>query len=183
MPTYPTIKTFKSGFYNSKRVNGVDDRTYTAEDVRKPYDTVFTDGIMPDSDGTAGDTLKVTAAGGMAISIGTGHAKIGGAWFENTGIYAITLDPASSYTRYDAIIIQNNDDEAVRDSAISVRSFTTVPTVADLTRNDTVYEICLAYVKIPALAASITDNDIIDTRLDGSLCNVMSGVGAMVVRT
>lgn len=183
MPTYPTIKTFKSGFYNNKQIDGVNDRVYTAEDVRKPYDTVFTDGIMPDSDGTAGDTLKVTAAGGMAISIATGHAKLGGAWFENSGIYTITLDAASSYTRYDAIIIQNNDDDEVRDSAITVRSFTTVPTVADLTRNDTVYEICLAYVKIPALAASISDADIIDTRLDGSLCNVMSGVGAMVVRT
>lgn len=183
MPTYPAIRTYNSGFYNSQNIDGVDDRVYTAEDVRKPYDTVFTDGIMPDHDGTAGDTLKVTAAGNMAVSIAAGHAKLGGAWFENTAAYTITLDGSSSYDRYDAIILHNNDNDEVRDSSILVRSLANIPTVNDLIRDDKIYEICLAYVKVPAFASSITDSDIIDTRLDGALCNVMSGVGAVVVRT
>lgn len=183
MPTYPAIKTYRSGFYNNQRTDGVDDRVYTAEDVRKPYDTIFTDGIKPDHDGTAGTTLEVTAAGNMAVSVAAGHAKLGGAWFENTGVYTITLDASSSYDRYDAIILHNNDNDEVRDSSILVRSLTNIPTVNDLIRDDKIYELCIAYVKVPAFATSITAADIIDTRLDGALCNVMSGVGSVVVRT
>ena len=183
MPTYPAIRTYRGGFYNNKNVNGADDRVYTAEDVRRPYDTVFTDGILPDRDGTSGDTLKVSVVGEMGVSIAPGHAKLGGAWFENTAAYNITLDSAGSADRYDAIIIRNDDSDDVRDVNIYVNSFTSVPTVANLQRDEKVYEVCVAYVRVPALATSITASNITDTRDDGSLCNVMSGVGAMVIRT
>ena len=183
MPTYPTSKTYRGGFYNSKNTGGTEDRVYTAEDVRKPYDTVFSDGIMPDKDGLAGNTLQVTAAGGMNIAVAVGNAKLGGAWFENTSAYTITLDAAGSTDRYDAVIIRNDDSEDVREPSIYILSSAEVPTVNALTRSDTIYEICVAYVKVPALAIEITADNITDTRLDGSLCDVMSGVGAMVVRS
>lgn len=178
MPIYPSAKTYRGGFYNSKN----QDRLYTAEDVRKPYDVVFTDGVKPDADGTAGTNLKVTANGGMAISIAAGYAKLGGAWFENDAAYTITLDAAGSTTRYDAVIIRNDDSENVREPSILIKSLSTIPTVADLARTENVYEICVAYVTVPALATSISASNITDTRTDGALCNVMSGVGAMVVR-
>lgn len=183
MPTYPTLKTFRGGFYNNKKVNGNDDRVYTAEDIRKPYDTVFTDGIQPDADGTAGETLKVTSAGGMEISVSVGNAKLGGAWFENTGAYNIVLDTASNIVRYDCVIIRNDDSEDVREPSIYIKSLNSAPTEADLTRNSDIYEICVAYIVVPALATSISDADIVDTREHGKLCNVMSGVGAVVVRS
>ena len=183
MPSYPAIKTFKGGFYNNKKTNGVDDRVYSAEDIRKPYDTLFTDGIQPIEDGTAGDTLKVTPAGGMAITVGVGNAKLGGAWFQNEAGYTITLDPASAYERFDAVILRNDDSDAVRAPSIYIRSSSTQPTVSDLTRSGDVYELCIAYVRVPALADTIAESNIVDTRTDGALCNVMSGVGAMVVRT
>lgn len=183
MPIYQSIKTYRGGFYNSKKVNGNDDRAYNAEDVRKPYDTVFTDGVMPDADGTAGETLRVTAGGGMIISVNPGNAKLGGAWFENTAKYNITLDTAASAIRYDCVILRNDDTDDVREPSIYIKSLSAIPTLADLTRTDKIYEVCLAYVRVPALATSIGASNIVDTREDGSLCNVMSGVGAMVVRT
>lgn len=183
MPTYPEKATYRAGFYNNRKVNGVDDRVYTAEDVRKPYDTVFTDGIMPDRDGTAGDTLKVSLVDGMTVSVGAGHAKLGGAWFENTAAYNIILDAAGSATRYDCVIIRNDDNEYARAPSIHIKSLSAPPTVNDLERTDKVYEVCVAYVTVGALVTSLQASNIIDTRMDGSLCNVMSGVGAMVVRT
>lgn len=183
MPTYPANKTYRGGFYNNKVVNGMDDRVYTAADVRKPYDVIFSDGIKPEADGTAGDMLKVTANSGMTISVGTGYAKLGGAWFENEANYHITLDTAASTDRYDCVIIRNDDSEAVRAPSIYIKSLTKAPTVADLTRNADIYEICVAYIRVPAFATAITASNINDTREDGSLCNIMSGVGAMVVRT
>lgn len=183
MPTYPIIKTFKGGFYNSRKVNGADDRVYTAEDLRRPYDTVYSDGILPQPDGTAGTTLQVTATSGMGIAVGIGHAKLGGAWFENTAIYGITLDTAGSADRYDCVIIRNDDTEAVREPSIYIKSLDHIPTVADLTRSEQIYEICVAYVLVKALSSSISASNIVDTRTDGSLCNVMSGVGATVAVT
>lgn len=183
MPVYPSQKTFRGGFYNNKITNGSNDRVYTAEDIRKPYDVVFTDGVMPEADGTVGDTLRVKSNNGMAISVLPGNAKLGGAWFENTAIYNITLDVASSTDRYDCVILRNDDSEEVREPSINIKSLTRIPTVGDLIRNDKIYEVCLAYIRVPALATDLTDSNITDTRDNGSLCNVMSGVGAMVVRT
>lgn len=180
MPTYQSNKTYRGGFYNSKVVNGSNDRVYTAEDIRKPYDTVFTDGVMPEADGTAGSTLKVESKGDLVIAINKGNAKLGGAWFENDAPYNITLDPHGSAVRYDCVIVRNDDSDAVREPNIYIKSLSRVPNINDLTRTGEVYEICLAYVHIPAVSGDVT---ITDTREDGQLCNVMSGVGAMVVRT
>lgn len=189
MPTYPELKTYEAGFYNNKRTGNTDDRVYSAKDVREPYCTVFSKGIMPDTDGTAGGYLKVTAVSGMQISVAAGTANLG-AWFKNKGEYKITLDPAGGSVRYDCVIIRSDDISTTRsdnvavdrEPSIYIKSLTAVPTINDLIRNDNTYEMCLAYVKVNALATSIISDNIIDTRTDGSLCNVMSGVGATVVR-
>lgn len=182
MPTYPANKTFRGGFYNNHVVNGQDDRVYTAEDVRKPYDTVFTDGILPEADGTPGECLKVSSTGAMGISVGVGNAKLGGAWFENENPYNITLDVGGASLRYDCVIIRNDDSDGVREPSIYIKSLSAPPKVSDLTRDDMIYEICVAYVQVAALASSISARNIVDTRTHGTLCNVMSGVGATVVR-
>lgn len=184
MPTYPITKTYRGGFYNNKKdAIGNDDRAYTAEDMRKPYDIVFTDGIKPDSDGTAGEGLKVTPTGGLGITIAAGHAKLGGAWFTNDSAYKITLDAGSTTVRYDCVILRNDDTDEVRSPSIYIKPLSAVPTVDNLIRNDKIYEVCIAYIRVPALATSITASNITDTRDEGRLCNIMSGVGAVVTRT
>ena len=126
--------------------------------------------------------LKVSATGGMRIAVAAGEANLG-AWFINESAFNITLDNATGADRYDCVIIRNDDNDAVRMPSIHIKSLSRVPTVNDLTRDDKIYEVCVAYVRVPALATSITAANITDTRDDGQLCNVMSGVGAMVVRT
>lgn len=183
MPIYPSTPSFRFYFHNNVVANGRNDREYTAKDMRKPYDTIYSDGVKPDADGTAGNELKVTAAGGMAISVAKGCAKVGGAYCENESAYNITLDAAGSADRYDCVIVQNDDNDNVRDGNIYIKPLSAKPTVANLTRSGGIYELCIAYVHIPAFAMSVTDTNITDTREDGQLCNVMSGVGASVVRT
>ena len=63
MPKYSTIKTYRSGFYTNKN----DGRVYSAEDMRKPYDVIYTDGIKPDADGMPNDNLKVSVHSPMEI--------------------------------------------------------------------------------------------------------------------
>lgn len=176
--------TYKSGFYNNKVVNGVNDRPYTAEEMRNPYRAVYTDGVRPTSDGTAGNELKVVASNGRYIAVSTGFAILGGAWFINESAYLIELDPAIDTTRYDCVIIQNDDNDNARSSKIYVKSLGHKPTIDDLEpRDGNIYEICVGYVTVPPTTDIITDDLITDTREDGVLCNLMSGVGATVVRT
>ena len=179
MPIYQTIKTYRSGFYTNKN----DGRVYSAEDVRKPYNVIYSDGIKPDSDGLPNNNLKVNAYAGMQIAISSGFAKLGGAWFENNSSYIIELDSPIATTRYDCVILRNDDSEDVRDSQIYIKSLNHVPTINDLERTNLIYEVCIGYVTVKSTTISITEADITDTRIDGSLCNVMSGVGAIVVRT
>lgn len=183
MPVYGT-RTYKGGFYNNKVVNGNNDRVYSAADVRKPYDVIYTDGIKPDHDGTAGDNLKVIAnASGNGVEVLKGFAKVGGAWFENTANFQITLDNPISTTSYDCVILRNDDNDNVRDCSIYVKRLANKPTINDLIRDGGIYELCLAYVVISTNSLVIEDANIVDTRTDGELCNVMSGVGSNVVRT
>lgn len=182
MPTYGSI-TYKAGFYhNKKQSNGLDDRAYTAEDLRKPYNSIYTKGVKPEADGTTGEVLKVNAAGGMNITVAPGEANLG-AWFINESTFTITLDNSTGADRYDCVIIRNDDNDAVRAPSIYIKSLSRVPTVDDLLRDGKIYEVCIAYVRVPALATVITQANITDTRDHGQLCNVMSGVGAMVIRT
>ena len=182
MPKYGTI-TYNAGFYNNKKnENGENDRTYTAQDLRKPYNSVYTKGIKPDADGTTAELLKVVAAGGMDIAVLAGEANLG-AWFENRSAFYITLDASTGEDRYDCVIIRNDDSDDVRLPSIYIKSLSRVPTLADLTRNEDIYEICVGYVRVPALAPEVTQSNITDTRDHGQLCNIMSGVGAMVIRT
>lgn len=184
MPVYPLNKTYRGGFYHNKKdANGTNDRVYGAEDLRKPYNVIYTDGIKPDADGMAGDNLKVSALDGLKISVAAGFAQLGGAWFENESAYIITLDTANAADRYDCVIIRNDDNESVREPSIYIKSLSAIPTINNLTREGGIYEICVAYVRVPALATGITGANIVDTRTDGALCNVMSGVGATVIRT
>lgn len=182
MPTYGSI-TYKAGFYhNIKQSNGRDDRVYTAEDLRKPYNSIYTRGIKPEADGTTGEVLKVNAAGGMNITVAKGEANLG-AWFINESAFTITLDNSTGADRYDCVIIRNDDNDAVRAPSIYIKSLSRVPTASDLVRDEKIYEICVGYVRVPALATTISQANITDTRDHGQLCNVMSGVGAMVIRT
>lgn len=182
MPTYATNKTYRGGFYTNKNTNGVNDRVYSAEDVRKPYDVIFSDGLKPDVDGTAGDNLKVSSNGGFSISVNSGFAKLGGAWFENEAPYVITLDNPTASTRYDCVILRNDDSDAVREPSIYIKSLEVVPTYDILERTDDVYEVCLAYIVVAPSSVGFSDSDIVDTRTTSGLCNVMTGVGTTVVR-
>lgn len=177
MPVYPQNPTYISGFHNNKIVNGKNDREYSALDIREPYRSVFSNGVKPNDNGVLGDDLQVQLVGGMQIRVAAGRGIFGGAFFWNKSTYNITLDTASSSTRYDCVIIQNDDTENVRNTTIYVKSLDHIPTISDLKRQgDDINEYCLGYVIVPALSTSILGSNIVDTRLDQNLCGVITGV-------
>ena len=182
MATQYGNQTWRSGFYTNKIENGENTRVYTAEDIRKPYDVIFTDGIKPDVTGTAGENLKVEVVDVHQVIVKPGFAKLGGAWFENKANFSITLDPPSERTRYDCIIIKNDDSDDVRDSEIYVKTVYSTDEIT-VTQAGNIYEVCVGYLQITANTQDYSEDGVlVDTRGNSTLCPIMSGVGTTVVR-
>ena len=171
-----------SGFYNSKKVNNVLDRPYTAKDLRKPYDVIYSDGIKPAKDGTVGEYFKVVVTDeDYVVEIKSGFAKVGGAWIENDAPVTITLNsPNSSNTKYALIKLINDESERKAKFDVEYVEDTAPSYINKVIDNGS--QVCLAYVKIEPTTTEITDAMIVDTRESEDFCGVMSGTGATVLR-
>lgn len=151
----------------------LDNTQYLAEDVRL-YHIARTTGIF----NVTGEDLKVSASGGMNVKISPGYAflltaksAIGGFTYGNTSDVTLTIDIASSITRYDYISVRyvkgSNSCELAYVRGDDGRPTTPV-------RNENIYEIILAIIQVPANASAITAGNIIDTRLNETFCGIVT---------
>lgn len=156
----------KSGFYNAFEVDGVYDRTYSADEYTNFYSAFLTDGVRRSND----DDLKCTAAG-LVISIAAGYAICGSKWVHNESSYDLpaVVPPTGSYSRIDRVFLHVNTTEGVRAASFVYREGTpaATPTPPDKSSATGVFELCLANVTVAPNASSVT---IQDTRAIASLC-------------
>lgn len=157
-------------FYNSIEVDGVKDRPYDADSFSDWLKKFFTTGVF-------NGELRVTASGGMGISVASGYCNINGKvmMFDTTPLTVGTAD--SQYYRIDSVIIERNDTQRnffvkiVQGSVGAESSVTGVTPV----RSGGVYQLVLARIKVKPGATSITQADITDTRSNKSLCGIVAG--------
>ena len=92
------------GFFNAVNY----DRTYTAEDMNRPYSRIVADGVFPTAQGTASTDLQVVSAGsGMRITVKAGQGMFASKWFENPSSIIITVPNNNAlYARFDSVIVQ-----------------------------------------------------------------------------
>ena len=99
------------GFYNS--VNG--DRLYYSSDFSNMFDGLIIDGVFA----SIGTAFSVKAAGGLTVNIGTGKAWFNHTWTINDSIMPMTApDSDALLDRIDAIVLEVNSSESVRDNTI-----------------------------------------------------------------
>lgn len=134
------------------------DRNYNADDISDWLDVVLPTGIIKSETG-----LKVTAAGGMAVSVNVGKAVINGKPYRNDSAKAFTIDtaPTGSTPRVDLIVLRFDRNTSVRNTYLAYKKGTGAAVPA-LVRTDLIYELALAKVTVaPAVteisAAAITD--------------------------
>ena len=120
------------------------DRNYNADDISDWFSIVCDTGVVKtNAEGGEPQGLKVVAAGGMAVNVKVGKATIKGKGYINDSIKAFTCDAAGSSVRYDYIVLRYNNVQttATTSRKISieyVKGTGAVPTVANLTRNETI---------------------------------------------
>lgn len=132
----------------------------------------FRDGVF------SGDALQVLAGSGLTATVGTGGVMVQGRVKHLTTAQTVEFETASSLPRLDRVVVRRDLSNNVRDLVIDVLKGTpaTTPAAPTLTRNETVWEICLATVRITANATSVQQSNITDTRLDSSLCGIVAAV-------
>lgn len=159
----------KSSFFNS--VSG--DRVYRAEEWAEYFASFIGNGVFP----VPSTSLQVVAGSGMAVAVKTGKAWINGYFYYNTSDLPVTLATADGVlNRIDRIVVRWDLTE--RKISVAVKSSTpaTFPVAPALQRDADAYELCLADVLVGAGVTAISQANITDRRLDGSLCGVVAGV-------
>ena len=156
----------KSGFYNAFEVDGVYDRTYSADEYTDFYAAFLTDGVRRSNN----DDLKCTASG-LVISIAAGYAICGSKWVHNESAYELpaVVPPVGSYSRIDRVFLHVDTTEGTRAASFVYREGTPAATPTPPAKSSAtgVFELCLANVTVAPNASSVT---VQDTRAVDSLC-------------
>ena len=152
----------KSGFFTSILSAGVYDRQYTAKDYTDMIGVFISNGVRRSEE----DDFKVTASG-LVLSLNAGYAMIAGHYCRNTSTYSLpAVVPPTGGSRVDRVVLR-------LDTSITTRSIGVVylegngTTAPSLTRNDVIYDLCLAEVTSTAGSTSVS---VVDTRSDADLC-------------
>lgn len=144
-----------SGFFNS--LNG--DRKYNAETMSAIFDGVIRDGIFE----TIGTCFTVSASGGNELTIGPGRAWFNSKWISNDAPIKMVA-PASDLLvpRYDAVVIDVNTSDEVRECSIKIISGTASaePVKPEMESTDYVHQYPLCYILRGANTTSIEQTDI-----------------------
>ncbi len=149
---------------------GVWDREYFAQQFTDYFRRLVTTGVMK---GESGELKVSTEGNSMITTLNTGVAYVVGRSYENTSPLSHTHDTeVLGKNRIDRIVVRLD----LRTESRFVKSFikkgvaSTIPVPPDLQRDQFIYEISLAQVKIIGGQTYINANDVIDERGKTDIC-------------
>lgn len=158
------IFSVNCGFFDA--VNS--DRTYSADDMNKPYSRVIADGVFATQSGTPSSDLQTVSAGsGMNITVQAGQGIFASKWFENPSAIIITVPENNQlYPRFDSVIVQVDKRTSGRSGNIVYRTGTAAsdPTPPAINQTANVIEYRLANVYVASGANTINNDAITDLR-------------------
>lgn len=158
------IFSVNAGFFDA-----VDyDRTYSAEDMTRPYSRIVADGVFATNYGDPSTDLQVSSAGtGMSIVVASGQGIFAQKWFENPAAIAIEV-PANTalFNRVDSVIAQVDKRIAGRVGNIVYRTGTPAafPVAPDINTLSNVVEYRIANILVGAGVSAIGNESITDLR-------------------
>ena len=149
------------------------DREYLAEDYANYFASFIGNGIYTNS----ADNLQVIAKGDLVVGVNAGKAWINGYYYENTTVKNFTLDiPDASMARIDRVVVRLDLLERKITTEIKKGTNAYQPVAQDLQRDETIYELALADIKVNGGTTEITQAEITDQRFNENLCGVVAGV-------
>ncbi|MDE6729621.1 MAG: hypothetical protein K2J71_02450 [Oscillospiraceae bacterium] len=151
------------GFFDS--IDG--DRKYNADDISNFFLKLISDGVFA----TPANAMQVTATSGMAVKVSPGWGFIKCKWINNDTDCFLTLDGSDMIlNRTDRIVLRLNKNS--RDIEIAVKKGEPGENAfaPALQRDETIWELSLAYIRIWAGQTEIRQEDIADERWNTDVC-------------
>lgn len=143
------------GFFNS--LNG--DRKYDAAQISSIFDGLIIDGVFA----SIGTAFAVKAAGGLTVNVGIGKAWFNHTWTVNDSILPMVAPEAEVLLdRIDAIVLEVNSNESVRNNTIKFVKGTpaSTPVLPTLENEGYVHQYPLCYIYRKSGSSAIAQADI-----------------------
>ncbi|MDE7122036.1 MAG: hypothetical protein K2O42_07745 [Oscillospiraceae bacterium] len=157
------------GFFDS--IDG--DRRYNADDISNFFLKLISDGVFA----TPANAMQVQASSGMTVKVSPGWGFIKCKWIHNDMDCFLTLDQSDIIlNRADRIVLRLNRNS--RDMEIAVKKGTPGENAyaPPLQRDETIWELSLAYIYVWAGQTEITNADIADERWNADVCGWVTGL-------
>lgn len=150
------------------------DRTAGADDLRMWIKALMTEGVYLAN----ADAFAVTPSEGMKVLVSPGMCIIEGTPGQEPNTRELALQASASQDRIDTIVIRWDDNRDVRNMDLYVKTgvASATPVRPTLTRTETIKELGLCDIYIPANTTSVSQNRITDTRLDTARCGMVTAI-------
>ena len=146
-------------------------------------DREYTESFLADwvhsfiSNGVYNGELAVTAGANMTIKIPKGRAWINGYYYHNDDDLVLQLAIADgTLKRKDTIVLRWDINTRSITAQVLTGTFASNPVAPAIVRGVEQYDLKLAEIEIPAGATTVSQSDIMDTRLQTDLCGIVTGV-------
>lgn len=165
----------KSFFFNADTSSGSADITYSAADLAAEKAAYFSDGVL------APDDFKVSAVDSLTVKIAPGGAVLGGYTYVNSSI-GVRAIPSAAATKARRDLCVLKLDLSIRAMTVVIKSGTPSddPQPPALTSTDSVKELALAEIYMPAGASSVNEATVTDLRKLASLRGAPSLIEAEI---
>ena len=173
----------KSSFFNAQMdASGEYDREYLAEDFASYFSKFISNGVFPNPS----TGLQVIAADtpNMTVTLSAGYGYINGYKYENTTPLTFSIGVADGVlNRKDCIFIRYSKlGRAIK--AYKIAGTPGASAVApSVIRTEDYYDLCVAIISVNAGITAIPQSLIEDTRLNTSLCGIVTGLVEQVDTT
>lgn len=164
------------GFFNAQLIGEDEyDRVYLAEQFAAYFASFIGNGVF----GSSMQKLEVSAQNvpDMSVKVLPGEGWINGWWYRNTEAYTLFLDVADGVlNRIDVIVLRWGNQERNMWLHVIKGEASSNPVAPAIRRDADYFDLQLATVYVARGAIKITQAQITDTRLDNSVCGLVTGV-------
>lgn len=165
--------SIKYGFFNSKLVNGVQDRVYNALDITSYFDKIIGNGVIANP----ANSLQILANSGLEVICKPGKGWIDGFFITNDADLVLTLAAADvTLNRIDRIVIRLDKTNRTMSIVIKTGTPASTPTAPEVTRTGEIQEYSLATIYVKKQVTEIVQSNITDTRLDSTVCGKVTSL-------
>ena len=173
----------KSSFFNAQMdASGEYDRSYLAEDFASYFSRFISNGVFPNP--STGLQVLASEPADMSVTLSVGYAYINGYKYENTSPLKFNIDVADGVlNRKDAIFIRFNKLGRAINAYKAKGNPGSSAVTPSVIRNEDYWDLCVGIINVNAGVTAIPQSLIEDTRLNTSLCGIVTGLVEQVDTT